>query len=180
MTEEDRFELVHSRVGEEECGVVEGCAGGGWDVGVGFVFEVFDECGSYSVGGPFDFCFVVCGGGEECREGRGWLMEGGLDAWVMCLDTSLHISTSLTDEGGFCRGSKGRNEKAALREHVHVLVGGSCQEQGSCSEKTHLLWGVVLMYRLVLAESVSCETGLSLDVCCVLVAVGCDDLLKSI
>lgn len=150
MTEEDRFELVHSRVGEEECGVVEGGAGGGWDVGVGFVFEVFDECGSYSVGGPFDF-FFVCGGGEECREGGGWLMKGGLDAWMMLLDLSLSLSlntiTSLTHEGRFGRGSKGRDEKAALGEHVHVLVGGSCQEQGSCSEKTHLLWGVGMMYR---------------------------------
>ena len=62
LAEEDGFELVHARVGEEEGGVVEGCTGGGWDVGVVSFFKVLDECGSDLVRGPFDV-FGRSGGG---------------------------------------------------------------------------------------------------------------------
>ena len=56
LAEEYGFELVHSGVGEEEGGVVEGCAGGGGDGGVGVgLGEVVYECGSYFVGRPFYF-----------------------------------------------------------------------------------------------------------------------------
>jgi len=52
--EEDGFELIHARVGEEEGGVVEGRGGGGGDEGVRVLgLEVGDEGGSDSGGGPF-------------------------------------------------------------------------------------------------------------------------------
>lgn len=54
MAQEDGFELIHTRVGEEQRGIVEGDAGGGGGEGVRLRCEVLDEGGSDERGGPFE------------------------------------------------------------------------------------------------------------------------------
>lgn len=50
--EEDRLELVHAGVGEEEGGVIDGDDGGGGPVVVGLGFEEADEGVTDEAGGP--------------------------------------------------------------------------------------------------------------------------------